>query len=169
MTMRTAFNLLALALIIGTALGQSQKPADVEETRFYTATAELTLNNASGAVTLQLPAKSSARAYLQSAVLKCSAACTVSQERDGTAVTTNVVTSKGLNTGATAAAALYGPSGSSGGTAILQPLPLDANEPLPLDMTYSMFGRNAAAAQNHTFRVATMTGTFTVSVIWGER
>ncbi|MEZ5398616.1 MAG: hypothetical protein R2729_03040 [Bryobacteraceae bacterium] len=157
--------MLALALLAG---AQQQKPDDVDRIRFYQSAASLSLSGAGGAITLQLPAKAGTRVYAQTAVVRCSVACTVTQERDGSAATATAVTPVALNGGATPAATLYQGSSSTGGSSLL-PLSLSAGQAVTLDMTFTAFKRNADAAQNHTWRVSSITGTFDVGVIWGER
>ena len=154
----------ALAVAIA---GAQQKPEDVDRTRFYQASASVTLSGAGGAITIQLPAKAGTRAYLQSAVLKCSVACTVMQERNGSAATATAATSVALNGGSAPTATLYSGSNTTGGTA-LTPLTLSAGQQLPLDMSFTAFARNSDTVQNHTWRVSSITGTFEVGAIWGE-
>jgi hypothetical protein len=158
----------AIAFAALSLWGQSIKPPDADETRFFEATAEVTVSGADAVFTIQLPAKSEKRVYLQLAYVKCSAACTVQQERNGTAATATAVAPVALNTTATPAATLYKTSNSTSGAA-LAPIDLNANAPQVLDMSFSTFAKNASGVQNHTWRVAAFTGTVRVGVIWGER
>ena len=155
----------ALLAIVGSA---QQKPDDVDRLRFYQASASLSLSGTGGSITIQLPVKSGSRVYLQQAVLKCSVACTVTQERNGSAASATATTPVSLTGGATPAATLYGGSGTTGGAALTS-LTLGAGQQIPLDMTFTAFSRNNDNVQNHTWRVSSITGTFEVGVIWGER
>lgn len=147
---------------------QTQKPADVEETRFFSAFREVSLSGAAEAVTIQLPAAASKRVYLQSALIYCSAACTVSQERNGSAATGTAFAAVGLNTTATPAAALYHTSNSTGG-AVLPKIEVATGQQMVLDLSANLFTRGASGVQNYTVRTNAITGTARIGFIWGER
>ncbi|MFN7918916.1 MAG: hypothetical protein U0Q16_02395 [Bryobacteraceae bacterium] len=164
MMTRKLLLLCALAL----SVGAQNTPDEVDRTRFYFASGSVTLSGSGSAFTIQLPAKSSSRVYLQSAYIECSADCVLTQERNGSAATTTAVAAVPTNGGGTPAATFYQSSDSTSGS-VLVSLNVKANAGISLDMTASAFSRNGGTAQNHTFRVGAMTGTVKVSLRWGER
>ena len=161
--------ILCLLMVSILAFGQATV-SEVDELEFFAISYEVTLSAATGAFSLQAPANSGRRIYLKSATVYCSVACTINQDRNGTAATTTLLTPSVRINGSTstAVAKAYAPSNAGTGDTLLT-LALAAGEKLSLDMSYSAFGRGSSAAQNHNFRVNAITGIFRVSAIWAEK
>jgi len=149
-------------------LAQSQKPNDSDTTVFYAATWETTLSASSGVLTIQLPAGANKRVYLQSANFWCSAACTITQERNGTAATATVLATVPLNTTGTPTAVVYSASNVGVGSG-LPKIDLSAGNGSYADLSFSTFQKNSPTVQNYTLRTSVMTGTVRLSILWGER
>lgn len=168
--MRTRILSLSL-LLAGLALGQVT-PEMADTMAFFAATHQVTLAGTTTAFTLQSPVKAGKRVYPQYIVLTCSAACSVTQDRNGTAATGTAVSAVPLNTDASPVAKLYQSSDAGAGTALL-PFSLqagDAGRAYPVDMRYTVFARGSDAVQNHNWRVTSTTGsTVLVCAVWGEK
>jgi hypothetical protein len=154
-----------LSLILGAVLAapQSVPPGEVDEYRYYSATAEVTLAGAQ-AFTIQLPAKSGARVYLKFAQMICADGCgIVTLERNGSAASGTEVTPVALNGGPAPAAKVFRASTATGGGVVGKMRGGD------IDLSVQTFGRNAAAAQNLTFRPEVTSGAVTFTVVWAEK
>lgn len=161
---------LALILVsLGLAFGQSQKPSNVDDAKFYSATSTLSLSGAGGAVTLQVPASTGKTVYLQSVTITSSVDLTIAQEKDGSTATATAVTPVLLNgTSGTPVATFYTGSNTTGGSTV-PPVNVKAGISSPIDMSFTAFRRGVSAVQNFTWRVPTTTATVTFGIVWGEK
>jgi len=159
--------LLALLLALP-SFGQNQHPRSVSEVpRVYIATCSATLSGAGTACTIQQPATGANNVRLMYAQVYCSVACTVTQERNGTAATATSATVKRVNPDRTDAitAVVYSASDVGVGTAFVDKTLVAGTTVIKLDGVYLL---GSGTAKNYTVRVASMTGTVAIAFEWEE-
>lgn len=154
-------------MLAGLVLGQVS-PEQADSMQYYMATYQTSLSGAGTTFTLQVPASSGKRVYLQTAVLECTVDCTVSQDKNGSAATGTSVAAVGLNTNGTPIATFYRASNAGAGSDLL-PIIVRAGVQTALDMTPTVFARGAGTAQNFNWRVSSITGGARVTITWAER
>jgi hypothetical protein len=161
--------LILTMAFLGLALGQAQKPSNVDDVRFYNATCTLTVSGTGKACTIQVAANPGRTVYLQAATISSTAAATITQDKDGGTATATAATAARLNTASAPIATVYTDSDATAGTAAT-PVPVQASVPISLDMSMTAFRRYVSTVQNFTWRVPNgVTGTVTIGVFWAEK
>jgi type IV secretory pathway TrbL component len=119
-------------------------------------------------LTVQQPATASKTVIFDKARVYCSAACTFSVERDGTAATTTAGTIAKLTSSLpNATATAWTASNVGSGTQISETYDLAAGGSLELDISKLRLVGNGTAI-NVSLRVASASGTITTAISWFE-
>lgn len=110
--------------------------------------------------TIQQPASNAKNVKLLGFTVYCSAACTFTQERNGTAASANTITPTKVNTesSATPTFTAHHTSGSTGGTSIGGTSYVAAGETLSIDLA-SNYILGSGTTRNFTVRTSSFTGT----------
>lgn len=159
--------LLAFLLALP-SFGQNNYPKSVAETpRVYIATCSATLSSAATACSIQQPATGANNVRLLYAQVYCSAACTATQERNGTAATATAATVKRVNPDRadTITANVFSASDVGTGTAFVVKNLTAGTTVIKLKGLY-LIGNGTA--KNYTVRIASMTGDVAIAFQWEE-
>lgn len=162
MKLISLFLLYAISL-----LGQDYPKSLGQLRRYYSATCNATLSSAATACTVQQPASGAQNVRLVRAQVYCSVACSITQERNGTAATATAVTIKLVNPDKTDAATAKAWSASDVGVGTaLSTLPLPAGlSSITFDGVYLI---GSGTAKNYTIRTNSITGDVTIVIQWEE-
>lgn len=143
--MKRILLLLALAL-----------PAFAQE---YAATEQVTLAGAAEAFTVQQPATGARQVRFRGAYVACSAACTITLERNGTAATTTSATPAQINPDLASPSKAVAFTGSNVGVGtVIANYGIAAGGFITIDLTGMRFIGNGTG-QNLTLRTNSITGT----------
>jgi|GEM_PF-6078945 len=138
--------------------------------RFAASTGTVSLAGAGTALTVQQPAIGAKPIYLQSAVINCSVACTVTQSQNGTAATATAGTATAVlpSTFARSNATVWTASNVGSGTAVGSPLQIPAGGTFTLDLSQiSLPSGNSNT--NYSITVGSITGNASIDIYFTER
>lgn len=141
--------------------------AQNEEARYivYKAT---TLSSAVEKITVQQPAAGAKKVTFKVVVIYCSAACTITFSRSGTAATTTTLAPVALSPN-TPTSTVTGWSGSDAGSGTaLWTTEIAAGAIASIDVTGIVLS-GAVLTQNFSVATASMTGTVKITIVWTER
>lgn len=163
---------IALLLISSFALlaGEPEYPKNAQQLRNFFVVRKAYSSATAEKTTIQLPANTSgSRVRLIDLTVYCSVACTVTQERDGTAATTTSVAPVKLNAQSQATLTVEAYASSNVGSAAYTyaVLPLAAGQIQTFDLEdVKLIGTTGAV--NYSVAIASATGTYEV-IIRGEQ
>lgn len=161
MTRRLAVITLVVALF---ATAQGQAP------RFGASTGTLSLTGTGTSFTLQQALIGLKQVNLESAVIYCSVACTVTQAQNGTPATATAGTAVAIQPrGPSATATVWTSSDVGAGTTVPGPLPIPAGGVAVLDLSKIMFARTSTSITNYTIIISSITGSASVTFYWSEQ
>lgn len=149
----------AVLLFFLPASGQQPRSAD-ELPEVFTVAHSCSASGSACVWTIQQPASGAKNLKLIGFTVYCSAACTFSQERNGTAASGNTITPTKVNTesSATPTFTAHHTSGSTGGTSIGGTSYVAAGVTQPIDLT-SNYIIGSGTTRNFTVRTSSFTGT----------
>lgn len=150
---------IALLLVALPAFGQQPRSAD-ELPEVFTIAHSCSASGSACVWTIQQPASGAKNLRLVGFTVYCSAACTFTQERNGTAASGSTITPTKVNTesSATPTFTAHHTSGSTGGTSIGGTSYVAAGVTLPIDLT-NIYILGSGTTKNFTVRTSSFTGT----------
>jgi hypothetical protein len=138
----------------------------VAQERAYVVWREATLSSSAEAVTIQQPANPTRLVRFSAVTAFCSAACTITLERGGTAATSTALTSNALSADTSAATALAFHTSNSSGATVLSKFDIAAGGSLTLDLKRLRLPTSPSA--NVTLRTNSLTGSVRIGFTWQE-
>lgn len=157
-----------LAFLLALPSFAQDHPRSVSEVpRIYIGTCSVTVASAATACTIQQPPAGANNVRLMYAQVYCSVACTITQERNGTAATATSQTVKRVNPDRTDAitAAIFASSDVGVGTVFVTKTLTSGTTIIKLDGIYLLGSGNT---KNYTIRTASMTGDVAIAFEWEE-
>lgn len=139
--------------------------------RYSATTGDVVLSGAATTFTIQQPAANAKQVFLESAIVYCSVACTVTQSQNGAAATATAGSSAPLlpATGPPASATVWTASNvGGGGTAAAGKLYVPATATVVLDLSKIRMGTGGTGT-NYSVVIASITGTANITFVWGEK
>jgi hypothetical protein len=164
--MRKILPLFAFFLLPATSFSQVPLAHEVDNLHRYVATCAATGAGSVAKCAISVPATGSKRAFLDTIIVRSTAATDVVFERGGSAPTTTAQTSTKLNTTQTSQLTVYQDANSGAGTSTTTLKIGTADTDFAFDMKGEAFEREVETTL--VVKSASMTGTFTVIFFWGE-
>lgn len=166
---RSILALLALFAVSAVA-DEPLRPKNLGEVpRVFSAACDMTLSGAVGSCTIQQPATGANKVRLISASIYCSVACTVTQNRNGTAATTTAASVRDVNgKGVANTANVFTNSNVGAGSIAVDPIQFQATIETGLGYENTVYLVGSGTTNNYTWTSSSITGNFKVTVMWEE-
>ena len=138
------------------------------QNHYSATTGDVSLSGAGTKLTIQQQAAGTKTLNLDRAVVYCSVACDVTQERNGTAASTTAGSVNKLDPGgASSQASIYTASNVGTGSTVGQILHLPATATAVLDLAHIHLPRGSTTT-NYTVVISSITGTANITFYWSE-
>lgn len=135
----------------------------------YVAQKTTNLSAAAEVITIQQPSSGAKYVELKSLYVECSAACTVTLERDGNPATSTTLVPLAVNPSETLPSVTAWSSSNATVGTVVSVVTVQAGSYLVFDLTGMHFAKKSDRGLNFTMRTSAITGTVNMMVKWTEQ